>query len=392
MKGLIYLALRYVCYHRWRSVILMLCLSLTFFFPLSVHRVVIEFQSALWARSEATPMVIGAKGSRFDLVLHALYFRNKGPDSISWADYETLRGTGLGDPIPIHSAFQARGFPIVGTSLDYLEWRGMELASGRSLLHLGECVLGASVAAQLELVVGDSLMSDPENVFNIAGDYPLKMRVVGILSRQDSPDDQAVFVDIKTAWVIAGIGHGHDEVADDADSKTLLRREGNNRVVNASVLSYMEVTEANRDSFHFHASPGERPLTALLFVPRDAKSGTLLRGRFQGVDSPVQILRPREVVNELMTTVSRVKQFLDLNFVLVLGVVGLFLGLVILLSLRLREREMETLFLLGCRRGTVWGLLFLELSVVGLVSLGITLCFSWVAESVFETWLRQMFS
>ena len=48
--------------------------------------------------------------------------------------------------------------------------------------------------------------------------------MVGILAPTSTPDDEAVFVDIKTAWVISGIGHGHEDVvtaedlASDADA------------------------------------------------------------------------------------------------------------------------------------------------------------------------------
>ncbi len=48
-------------------------------------------------------------------------------------------------------------------------------------------------------------MSSPESVFDITGVYPLKMNVVGILQPTGTPDDDAVFVDVKTAWVIGGL-------------------------------------------------------------------------------------------------------------------------------------------------------------------------------------------
>ena len=40
-------------------------------------------------------MVVGARGSRFDLVLHGLYFRAIVEDTIPFGEYETLAATGL---------------------------------------------------------------------------------------------------------------------------------------------------------------------------------------------------------------------------------------------------------------------------------------------------------
>ena len=79
---------------------------------------------------------------------------------------------------------------------------------------LGEAVLGAAAARGLGVVAGDSIISSPENVFDLAGVYPLKMKVVGILEPTFTADDSAVFVDIKTAWIIGGLGHGHQDLAE----------------------------------------------------------------------------------------------------------------------------------------------------------------------------------
>ena len=392
MKGLLYLAVRYMLFHRWRTIVLILGLTLTLFLPTSIHFLVDNFERSLWARSDRTPMVVGAKGSRFDLVLHALYFRAKTPELISMAAMQDIAASGFGSAFPIYATFRARGFPIVGTSLEYFEFRDLTVGRGRNLVHLGECVLGAQVASKLDLSVGDTLMSDPENVFNIAGEYPLKMHIVGILDPSDSVDDQAVFVDIKTSWIIAGIGHGHADLAASENQDAVLRREGKKIVANAAVMQHMEVTEANRNSFHFHAEPSERPLSAVLVAPKSLKASTLLRGRYQGDESRLQVLRPREVVAEMIATVSRVKQFLDLNFLIVGSIVGLFLILVILLSLRLRELEMETLYLLGCRRGTVWALVATELALVAMTSLIATCVLYALTYSIFESWLTRMFS
>ena len=65
------------------------------------------------------------------------------------------------------------------------------------------------IEGYLGLGPGDSLVSSPENFFDLAGVYPLKMEIVGVLETSDSPDDLAVFTDLKTNWIIMGLGHGH---------------------------------------------------------------------------------------------------------------------------------------------------------------------------------------
>jgi putative ABC transport system permease protein len=70
-----------------------------------------------------------------------------------------------------------------------------------------------------------------------------------------------VFTDVKTAWVIAGIGHGHDDVVT-ADA------EGN-ITANAAITEVQRITPENIDSFHFHGAVSDYPLSAVLVVPYD---------------------------------------------------------------------------------------------------------------------------
>ena len=56
---------------------------------------------------------------------------------------------------------------------------------------LGECVLGSEVAEILGTEVGGTVISSPESVFDLAGTYPLKMEVVGVLAPSFTADDEA---------------------------------------------------------------------------------------------------------------------------------------------------------------------------------------------------------
>ena len=119
MSRILYMAWRYVVYHKVKTVILTVCLMLTAVLPLSAHLLIARYGDSLTARARATPLVVGAKGNRFDLVLKALYFGSAQVDAIRMAEVASIRESGLAAPIPLHLRFTARGYPIVGTTLDY---------------------------------------------------------------------------------------------------------------------------------------------------------------------------------------------------------------------------------------------------------------------------------
>jgi hypothetical protein len=58
----------------------------------------------------------------------------------------------------------------------------------------------------------EEVMIEVSNV-GVAGAFPLKMPVVGMLEPTGAADDEAIFVDLKTMWVIAGLAHGHQDMS-----------------------------------------------------------------------------------------------------------------------------------------------------------------------------------
>lgn len=369
MRDLLVLARHSLVFHRTRSLLLALAVALVVYLPFTIHWLVGAYRGELMARAEATPLVLGPRGNRFDLVFHALHFRPLAPGGLTMEHVAAVRDSGLARPVPLHGAAAARGFPVVGTDPEYFRFRRLAPAAGEPLLELGDCVLGAAVARSLGLAPGDRLLTDPANVFDIAGAYPLEMLVRGVLRETHGPDDRAVFVDLRTAWVIQGLGHGHQDAATITDDGLLLDRREGEVVASAALKHHTRITAENIGSFHFHGDPATFPVTAVICVPRDARSATLLAGRHQDPRSPLQLVEPAAVVDDLLRFVFRIKRFFELNSLLVSTAFALLFALVVILSRRLRRREHLTLFHLGCSRGTTWRLEAIEWSAIVLAGL-----------------------
>ena len=364
MTHTLYLAWRYISYHRFKSAVLITAITLIFYLPIGLRVLVDQSAAQLTARATATPLVVGAEGSPLELVLNTLYFGSDVPATTDFGQFERLADSGFAMAVPIYTRFRSQGHPIVGTSLEYFAFRDLVFAEGRQVAVLGEAVLGARVAEALGVGPGGSVISSPESVFDIAGVYPLKMQVVGVLAFADGPDDDAIFVDVKTAWIIAGIGHGHQDLAAPDAVGGVLTRDGNEIVANASVMQYNEITADNLGSFHFHGELSAYPLTAVIAMPRDQRSSALLRGRFEGADDAAQIVVPSEVMDELLDTVLTVQRFVVAGAI-ILGIATLAsASLVFLLSLRLRRREIDTLFKIGGSRTAVGIVMASEIAVV----------------------------
>ena len=364
----LYIAWKYISYNKIKTAVLVACITLISFLPLALQLLLDESERQLMSRADSTPLVIGAKGSSLDLVMNTLYFGDEVPELIAMQESDQVFNTELALPIPLYVRFKARGYPIVGTTLDYFDFRGLNIAEGRQIAILGECVLGAKAAEKLGLAPGNSLVSSPENIFDLAGIYPLKMKIVGVLQRSHTSDDLAIFVDLKTAWVIQGLGHGHQDVTKTTDSTLILKRSEDNVAASAKLYHYQEITDKNIDSFHFHGTVSNNPITALIAVPKDVKSGTILRGRYLSKEEADQIVRPSEVIGGLLQNIFRIKNVLDAVIAVVALATLMAIFLVFALSLRLRQREIETIFRIGCRRLTIARLIAAEMLIIILTS------------------------
>ena len=386
-----YIAWQYVRYNKIKTTVLIASITLISFLPFALQLLLNESERQLMSRAMSTPLVVGVKGSALDLVMNTLYFGEDVPELMTMEASDRIADTDLALPIPMYVRFNARGNPIVGTTLDYFEFRNLRIAQGRQLAVLGDCVLGAKVAESLALSPGDSLVSSPESLFDLAGVYPLKMKVAGILEKSHTSDDLAVFVDLKTAWVIQGLGHGHQDVTKLKDPTLVLKRTESNVAATAKLYHYTEITEENMASFHFHGNLSAYPISAVIAAPFDAKSGTILRGRYLSKEETQQIVKPEEVIDSLLQNIFRIKNVLDAVVAVVALATVLAIILVFALSLRLRQREIQTIFKIGCSRMTIAKLIAAEIIIIVVSSAVLCSIMMVAVQSVANDLVRMLF-
>jgi putative ABC transport system permease protein len=358
VNGVLYLAWRYLAYNRWKTTILVGSIMLIIYLPVGLNVVVEQSGEHLNARAEATPLLVGVRGSPLELTLNSLYFSLDTPEMTSFAEATSITESGLAEAIPMYVRFKSREQPIVGTSFEYFAFRGLTLADGRMPVLLGEAVLGATAAEALGVGVGDAVVSSPETAFDLAGIYPLKMNIVGVLEPSFTS------------------GHGHQDLADPAARSAVLNRTEENIVANASLVQFNEITADNIESFHFHGNLDGYPLTGVIAVPNDDKSGVILMGRYLDSEVNNQIVRPRDVVEELLDTILTIQQFIVAAVFIVAVATIATAALVFLLSLRLRRREIDTIGKIGGGRWHVASMLLAEIIIVllmgGVLAAGLT--------------------
>ncbi len=364
------LALAHLKYNRILSAILVLCLTITIFLPLVTWLASGMLKEQMTARSDETPILIGSKGSPFLLTLNSVYFQTEIRDTITRGTLNKYRERCAGEVIPLHTKHTARDIPVVGTSYEYFNFRGLAPAEGRLPALLGEAAAGSEAARRRGLKPGGWIVSDSESVYDISAEYPLKLRITGVLKETGTPDDYVIFTDVKTAWVMDGICHGHEDAirtAEDADD-TVIFIEASEVKYNSRLKKYNEITPENVHTFHFHGDTGDYPLSALVLVPESDKERVLVKSETD-LDGEVQAVTPSKVIADILGIIFDVKKVLDGFSGLVFLSTAAFLFLVLSLQFRLRKDEMEIIYRIGGSRHSMEMLLGLETMILLGVSL-----------------------
>jgi putative ABC transport system permease protein len=376
MNHILYLAWRYLLHHPTKTLLLSIAVAVTLFLPAGLLVLANQSEAEFTARANATPLLLGARGSPLELTLGSLYFRNVNLPVVPYGELNQLEEAKLGLPIPLMLKYRSGDDPIVGTSLDYLRFRKLRIVEGNHFTRLGDCVVGAKVAKQRGLKTGDKALSRPVEAFDVAGVHPLNMRITGLLAPTGTADDEAIFCDVRTTWVIAGLGHGHKK---------------NREPLPGQAGEYNEVTDDNLDSFHFHGDENSFPLSAIIVVPNDEKAATRLLGRYHTPTSTMQMIEPGTVMAELLANVVRIKKLALAALALVGLCAFLLVGLVLVLSYRQRSTERNFLMQLGASRRRVAFLILAEAGFVLVAGAALAALFTgltwWFSTDVLRWWL-----
>lgn len=350
-----------------RTAAIVLAVATTLALPALLWPGVALVERAVMARAESTPIVVGRPGDPMDLTLSALYFTGGVREPLRYGDLEELREEqGTGRMAPLALGHTSSGSPIVGTSLDYFEARGLRVARGRVPALLGEVVAGAGVAEELGLRPGNQLRPDQSNLYNLSGSYPVLLEVVGLLHPTGGPDDEALFTGVHSAWLLSGALHGHGRI----DEEDTLRREGEHIEATAALMMFTRLDAESRPTMHLHGEVEEQPISAVLVWPEDDRAHDQLLGRL-ALDSRMQAVRPDQVVREVLDIVLAVRDALALALGLTVAAAAVLLAIVLSLSLQLRARELALMRRLGAGRARVVAIAGAELLLVWLAAAGV---------------------
>ena len=308
-------------------------------------------------------LIIAAKGSPLDVVLSTVFYLREPVGEVP-AHYlrvfqgreelvienETFRFPRTFDAqIPVNIGHQFRGAPIIGTvpefftRLTYMGDRPYRFVSpGHNIGFMPEddftAVIGSRASRRTGLRVGDTF--EPEGI-DEGDDHHKPFKIVGVLEPTGTPNDNAIFVNIRGFYDMHG--HGIASGATERYSAILLRaREQVSRPASAMVADPNNPAAMLADRTFID--------TASMELPR-----ILERTHDIQAVSPI-----REISALLENIVGNVQLVLLVLAILVVIVAGIGMMVSIYNSMSERRQEIALMRALGARRLTVMIIILLE--------------------------------
>lgn len=177
--------------------------------------------------------VLGARGSKLQLVLNAVFHLESSPGNLSWRDYLEIQAHPVVElAIPLAVGDNYRGYRLVGTlpemfnRPDYSGANRFTVRPGGRIFHpeLREAVAGSFAAEQLGLKVGDKFQPHHGLVFDPHDQHDETYLVTGVLEPSNTPADRVIWIPVEGLQNL----EGHDPAtAEDLSAVLIKLQDGN---------------------------------------------------------------------------------------------------------------------------------------------------------------------
>ena len=268
-------------------------------------------------------VVVGAKGSPMQLILSGVFHLDVPTGNVPLAAVRALEKHPLvAKLIPISLGDSFRGFRIVGTTPDYITHYQANFVQGTLWAAPMQAVIGAQVAAQSGLKVGDSFAGSHGLGGGGASHGQTPYVVSGVLAASGSVLDRLVLTALESVWQV----HEADTALDDED-RQMLEEE---REVTLALIQY------------------RTPLAAVTFP------------RFVNTTTELQAAAPALEITRLLNMIGVGTDLLRALAAVLLLTAGLSVFIALWSAVRERRADLALLRMLGAPPRKVAALLLCE--------------------------------
>jgi putative ABC transport system permease protein len=336
-------------------------------------------------------LVVGPKGSQWQLILNTIYRVDVPIAKMPWRFYQQIAerpDVGTAIPMAVSDTTEIGDFPIVATTKEFFrvpyayddrgEPRQFAIpAEGHAFLRgPWDAVIGAEVARRNGWGVGAKFRL--RHAGTEAHIHEEEFTIQGVLAPTGTANDRTVFVDLRGFFLIGG----HDEPIEEAIAREMEyfgETEEQIRQRYAAEIAQMELEAAAHASggaghHHHHHDPPDliKGVSAILVLMRGNPARKEMHVLARGAQAmqmaaefrnrlAAQAVPPLQVISQIRERlIGNINLALLVLTVLIIVVSGVGIFVSIYNSMSDRRREIAILRALGARRSSVFSIILLE--------------------------------
>lgn len=326
-----------------------------------------QLQSQFEKNLAEVDLVIGAKGSPLQLILSSMYHIDTPTGNISIKEAKPFLNPKhplIAEAVPLSMGDSYQGYRIIGTSTTIVDFYKTTLKEGKLWEHTFEVTIGAKVASDLNLKIGDQFKSSHGFVIddNLVHDDGESFKVVGILATSGAVIDQLILTDTRSVWEV----HDHDH-----SSASTSGEESHDHHDHAHPHDHDHAHE-DHDAHDHHEHQAPKMMTSSILEEPDKEiTSLLLRFKNHGYQSlnmqrninentDLQAATPAIEINRLYAMMGVGTDTLEILAMVIVFVSALSVFIALFSSLKERKYELALMRVSGASRGTLFLLLILE--------------------------------
>ncbi len=294
--------------------------------------------------------VLGARSSKLQLVLNAIFHLEASPANISRADYEEIKGhPSVARAVPLAMGDNYRGYRIVGTVpefflTEYAPEKHYRMRSPGRVFdpRRKEAVVGSFAARKLNLRRGDFFHPYHGLIFDEGKQHAERYVVVGILEPSNTPADKVIWIPLEGVQKMEG-----------------------------------------------HASQAATEISAVLVQLRSPIAGQMLDRLYNKQGNRLTFAWPIDrTIAELLNKIGWFERVLALVSYLVAFVAASSILASIYNSMNERRRQLAVLRALGARRATIFCTVVLEAACIAALGMLISFFIHGIVTGVVASVIR----
>ena len=164
-------------------------------------------------------MVVGAKGSPLQLILSSVYHVDSPTGNISYKEAEKISNNRMvGSSIKLLYGDNHKGYRIVGTEKKFIDLYKSVFEEGKEWEKPFEVIVGSKVHKNLNIKIGDKLVSSHGLRETGESHEDQSFEVVGLLKPSNSVIDQLIITSPESVWDIHDT-HNHNDTNDNFENE-----------------------------------------------------------------------------------------------------------------------------------------------------------------------------